>query len=157
MPLVRLGDHRGDLPPSQRRPLLLRSAQQLDYPVVQSVNLIIAAMVVGLNLLIDLSYAFWTRGSVSLAANRRSRRPRSALRWPSPCGYRQYNPGTRLGQMLRKPLGVGSAIVVVMLAAACSRMSSRRTASRRRACRALHRDERRALARDRSASRDLSA
>jgi peptide/nickel transport system permease protein len=31
---------------------------KLDYPVVQSVNLIIAAMVVGLNLLIDLSYAF---------------------------------------------------------------------------------------------------
>jgi peptide/nickel transport system permease protein len=31
---------------------------RLDYPVVQSVNLIIAAMVVGLNLLIDLSYAF---------------------------------------------------------------------------------------------------
>ena len=29
-----------------------------DYPVVQSVNLIIAAMVVGLNLAIDLSYAF---------------------------------------------------------------------------------------------------
>jgi peptide/nickel transport system permease protein len=31
---------------------------KLDYPVVQSVNLIIAAMVVGLNLMIDLSYAF---------------------------------------------------------------------------------------------------
>ena len=31
---------------------------KLDYPVVQSVNLIIAAMVVGLNLAIDLSYAF---------------------------------------------------------------------------------------------------
>jgi peptide/nickel transport system permease protein len=31
---------------------------RLDYPVVQSVNLIIAGMVVGLNLLIDLSYAF---------------------------------------------------------------------------------------------------
>jgi peptide/nickel transport system permease protein len=31
---------------------------RLDYPVVQSVNLIIAAMVVGLNLLIDLSYAY---------------------------------------------------------------------------------------------------
>ena len=31
---------------------------KLDYPVVQSVNLIIATMVVGLNLLIDLSYAF---------------------------------------------------------------------------------------------------
>ena len=31
---------------------------RLDYPVVQSVNLIIAAMVVALNLLIDLSYAF---------------------------------------------------------------------------------------------------
>jgi peptide/nickel transport system permease protein len=31
---------------------------RLDYPVVQSVNLIIAVMVVGLNLLIDLSYAF---------------------------------------------------------------------------------------------------
>ena len=31
---------------------------RLDYPVVQSVNLIIAAMVVGLNLLVDLSYAF---------------------------------------------------------------------------------------------------
>jgi peptide/nickel transport system permease protein len=31
---------------------------KLDYPVVQSVNLIIAVMVVGLNLLIDLSYAF---------------------------------------------------------------------------------------------------
>jgi peptide/nickel transport system permease protein len=31
---------------------------KLDYPVVQSVNLIIAAMVVGLNLLIDLSYAY---------------------------------------------------------------------------------------------------
>ena len=31
---------------------------KLDYPVVQSVNLIIAAMVVGLNLVIDLSYAF---------------------------------------------------------------------------------------------------
>ena len=31
---------------------------RLDYPVVQSVNLIIAAMVVGLNLLIDLTYAF---------------------------------------------------------------------------------------------------
>jgi peptide/nickel transport system permease protein len=31
---------------------------RLDYPVVQSVNLIIAAMIVGLNLLIDLSYAF---------------------------------------------------------------------------------------------------
>jgi peptide/nickel transport system permease protein len=31
---------------------------RLDYPVVQSVNLIIAAMVVGLNLAIDLSYAF---------------------------------------------------------------------------------------------------
>ncbi len=30
---------------------------RLDYPVVQSVNLIIAAIVVGLNLLIDLSYA----------------------------------------------------------------------------------------------------
>jgi peptide/nickel transport system permease protein len=30
---------------------------RLDYPVVQSVNLIVAAMVVGLNLLIDLSYA----------------------------------------------------------------------------------------------------
>ena len=32
---------------------------RLDYPVVQSVNLIIAAMVVGLNLLIDLSYALF--------------------------------------------------------------------------------------------------
>ena len=31
---------------------------RLDYPVVRSVNLIIAAMVVGLNLVIDLSYAF---------------------------------------------------------------------------------------------------
>ncbi len=31
---------------------------RLDYPVVQSVNLIIAAMVVALNLLIDISYAF---------------------------------------------------------------------------------------------------
>ena len=31
---------------------------RLDYPVVQSVNLIIAALVVGLNLLIDISYAF---------------------------------------------------------------------------------------------------
>jgi len=31
---------------------------KLDYPVVQSVNLIIAAMVVGLNLLIDLSYPY---------------------------------------------------------------------------------------------------
>ena len=31
---------------------------RLDYPVVQSVNLIVAAMVVGLNLVIDLSYAF---------------------------------------------------------------------------------------------------
>jgi peptide/nickel transport system permease protein len=32
---------------------------RLDYPVVQSVNLIIAMMVVGLNLVIDLSYAFF--------------------------------------------------------------------------------------------------
>jgi peptide/nickel transport system permease protein len=31
---------------------------RLDYPVVQSVNLIVAAMVVGLNLAIDLTYAF---------------------------------------------------------------------------------------------------
>ena len=31
---------------------------RLDYPVVQAVNLIVAAMVVGLNLVIDLSYAF---------------------------------------------------------------------------------------------------
>ena len=31
---------------------------RLDYPVVQSVNLIVAALVVGLNLAIDLSYAF---------------------------------------------------------------------------------------------------
>jgi peptide/nickel transport system permease protein len=31
---------------------------RLDYPVVQSVNLIVAAMVVGLNLLVDLSYGF---------------------------------------------------------------------------------------------------
>lgn len=31
---------------------------RMDYPVVQSVNLIVAAMVVGLNLAIDLSYAF---------------------------------------------------------------------------------------------------
>jgi peptide/nickel transport system permease protein len=31
---------------------------RLDYPVVQSVNLIVAAMVVGLNLLIDLCHAF---------------------------------------------------------------------------------------------------
>ena len=31
---------------------------RLNYPVVQSVNLIIAALVVGLNLLIDISYAF---------------------------------------------------------------------------------------------------
>jgi peptide/nickel transport system permease protein len=31
---------------------------KLDYPVVQSVNLIVAALVVGLNLAIDLSYAF---------------------------------------------------------------------------------------------------
>jgi peptide/nickel transport system permease protein len=31
---------------------------RLDYPVVQSVNLIVAAMVVGLNLLIDVTYAF---------------------------------------------------------------------------------------------------
>jgi peptide/nickel transport system permease protein len=31
---------------------------KLDYPVVQSVNLIIASLVVGLNLLIDLSYAY---------------------------------------------------------------------------------------------------
>ncbi|MGH7392268.1 MAG: ABC transporter permease [Candidatus Rokuibacteriota bacterium] len=31
---------------------------RLDYPVVQSVNLIVATMVVGLNLIIDLSYAF---------------------------------------------------------------------------------------------------
>ena len=30
---------------------------RLDYPVVQSVNLIIAALVVGLNLAIDLAYA----------------------------------------------------------------------------------------------------
>ncbi|MBI2206005.1 MAG: ABC transporter permease [Candidatus Rokubacteria bacterium] len=34
------------------------SLTRLDYPVVQSVNLIIAAMVVGLNLAIDLTYAF---------------------------------------------------------------------------------------------------
>lgn len=32
---------------------------RLDYPVVQSVNLIIATMVVGLNLAIDLTYAFF--------------------------------------------------------------------------------------------------
>jgi peptide/nickel transport system permease protein len=32
---------------------------RLDYPVVQSVNLIIATMVVALNLAIDLSYAFF--------------------------------------------------------------------------------------------------
>jgi peptide/nickel transport system permease protein len=31
---------------------------RLDYPVVQSVNLIVAAMVVGLNLAVDLTYAF---------------------------------------------------------------------------------------------------
>jgi len=31
---------------------------KLDYPVVQSVNLIVATMVVGLNLLIDVTYAF---------------------------------------------------------------------------------------------------
>jgi peptide/nickel transport system permease protein len=31
---------------------------RLDYPVVQSVNLVVAAMVVGLNLVTDLSYAF---------------------------------------------------------------------------------------------------
>lgn len=31
---------------------------RLDYPVVQSVNLIVASLVVGLNLLIDLAYAF---------------------------------------------------------------------------------------------------
>ncbi len=31
---------------------------RLDYPVVQSVNLIVAAIVVGLNLMIDLTYAF---------------------------------------------------------------------------------------------------
>ncbi|HEV8584218.1 MAG TPA: ABC transporter permease [Methylomirabilota bacterium] len=31
---------------------------RLDYPVVQSVNLIVAAIVVGLNLVIDLTYAF---------------------------------------------------------------------------------------------------
>jgi peptide/nickel transport system permease protein len=31
---------------------------RLDYPVVQSVNLIVATMVVGLNLVTDLSYAF---------------------------------------------------------------------------------------------------
>jgi peptide/nickel transport system permease protein len=31
---------------------------KLDYPVVQSVNLIIATMVVGLNLLVDLAYAY---------------------------------------------------------------------------------------------------
>jgi peptide/nickel transport system permease protein len=31
---------------------------RLDYPVVQSVNLIVAALVVGLNLLIDVTYAF---------------------------------------------------------------------------------------------------
>jgi peptide/nickel transport system permease protein len=31
---------------------------KLDYPVVQSVNLIVATLVVGLNLLIDLTYAF---------------------------------------------------------------------------------------------------
>lgn len=31
---------------------------RLDYPVVQSVNLIIAALIVGLNLLIDVTYAF---------------------------------------------------------------------------------------------------
>ena len=31
---------------------------RLDYPVVQSVNLIVASLVVGLNLLIDLTYAF---------------------------------------------------------------------------------------------------
>lgn len=31
---------------------------RMDYPVVQSVNLIVAALVVGLNLAIDLSYAF---------------------------------------------------------------------------------------------------
>ena len=31
---------------------------RLDYPVVQSVNLIIAALVVGLNLAIDLAYAY---------------------------------------------------------------------------------------------------
>lgn len=34
------------------------SLTRLDYPVVQSVNLIIATMVVGLNLAIDLTYAF---------------------------------------------------------------------------------------------------
>jgi len=31
---------------------------RLDYPVVQSVNLIVATLVVGLNLLVDLTYAF---------------------------------------------------------------------------------------------------
>ena len=32
---------------------------KLDYPVVQSVNLIVAAMVVGLNLLVDVTYAYF--------------------------------------------------------------------------------------------------
>jgi ABC-type dipeptide/oligopeptide/nickel transport system permease component len=31
---------------------------RLDYPVVQSVNLIVASLVVGLNLVVDLTYAF---------------------------------------------------------------------------------------------------
>ena len=53
-----LGDHRGDLPAARRRPLLLRSPTRLDYPVVQSVNLIIACHGRGPDLLIDLSYAF---------------------------------------------------------------------------------------------------
>ena len=45
-----------------RRPgvglFFFEALSKLDYPVVQSVNLIIAAIVVGLNLVIDLSYAF---------------------------------------------------------------------------------------------------
>lgn len=38
--------------------LFFDALTRLDYPVVQSVNLIVAALVVGLNLLIDITYAF---------------------------------------------------------------------------------------------------
>ena len=127
---------------------------RLDYPVVQSVNLIVAAMVVGLNLAIDLTYAFLD--------------PRIRYRWADGHGRpppRLAGRPRRLGaaarapwytdvwvQMLRrKPLGtLGAAIVLVMLL----RRGLRRRADalrlrRDQPARALHRHERRPLAGDR--------
>jgi peptide/nickel transport system permease protein len=93
---------------------------RLDYPVVQSVNLIVAAMVVGLNLLIDLTYAFLTASdTTSAGAAAAAVDGGAALQLPRQPRTRAWYVDVWVQMLRRKPLGTtGAVIVAVMLAGA---------------------------------------